>query len=140
MFQSSFATASSDPCSLWGFSLGRPFRVDSEEVTVKRLPRSATLADFERWTDSFTTSTATSSLPSVSERSGESSYLVVEQWVSFCEELAPLVRILLVITSLSFVVEADTKQLRMRKDLKNGSPRTLSAINKPLVELARSYT
>ncbi|KAK5351976.1 hypothetical protein LTS03_003743 [Exophiala xenobiotica] len=84
---------------LWGFSLGRPFRVDSEEITVKRSPRTGSLTDSERWTDSLTTSTATSPLPSVSERSRESSYLVVEQWVSFCEELAPLVRTLLAIAA-----------------------------------------
>ena len=80
--------------------MGRPFRVDSEEVTVKRLPRTRTLTDVERWTDSLTTSTTTSSLPSVSQKSDESLYLVAEQWVSFCEELAPLVRILSAIAAL----------------------------------------
>ncbi|KAK5049316.1 hypothetical protein LTR84_004245 [Exophiala bonariae] len=79
---------------LWSFSLGRPFRVDSEEVTVKRLPRARSSTNSERCIDSLISSAMISPPIEVSQNGNETLYLVVEQWVSFCEQLAPLVRIL----------------------------------------------
>lgn len=89
--------------SLWSFSFGRPFRVDSEEVTVK-LPASAskysataTVPATQRIAQSAGNHLSATTILESSETfetSAELSYLVLEQWVFLCELLAPLMRVL----------------------------------------------
>ncbi|OQU97220.1 Fungal specific transcription factor domain-containing protein isoform 2 [Cladophialophora immunda] len=78
---------------IWSFSLGRPFRVDSEELTVKRLG-STLLSHSDSLALWPTTSSTASPLSHTSQRLKSLSCLVLEQWVYFCEELAPLIRVL----------------------------------------------
>ena len=77
---------------LWSFSLGRPFRVDSEELTVER-PGASVQRSLGRWaanSDFATTTTVDLDL----QPEDHVSELVVAQWVSLCDELAPLIRVL----------------------------------------------
>ena len=83
---------SPDFVSLLSFSLGRPFRADSEEVTVKK-PGQASDSTCETWI-AYPTASANSLVDTSPQRTGDPLNLVAEQWVSLCEALAPLIRVL----------------------------------------------
>lgn len=91
--------------SFWSFSFGRPFRVDSEEITVKSIPTipSSNLSAQVRASESGSLANAASAQSSASlASSDELSDLVLHQWVLLCEQLAPLIRILYELTKSAF--------------------------------------
>ncbi|RDW91790.1 hypothetical protein BP5796_01184 [Coleophoma crateriformis] len=79
---------------LWSFSLGRPFRIDGEEITVAR-PGVGSQAVSGTWTAYTNASSGADALVDEERQMcGNTSSLVTAQWVSLCVELAPLFRVL----------------------------------------------
>lgn len=78
---------------LWSFSLGRPFRVDSEELTIKPPGSSTPLGSVPLGTTAPILYNS-SAIQRTSEGSNDIAELVASQWVALCDELAPLVRVL----------------------------------------------
>lgn len=79
--------------SLSSFSLGRPFRVDSEEITVAKPNTSPNNSYSDLHWINYPAETAASD----TSQPDQATSLVSAQWVSLCEELAPLVRVLSVL-------------------------------------------
>lgn len=78
---------------LWSFTLGRPFRVDSEELSVKP-PSGTSLSAPDTWDKYTSASSAMSSGQHGFSTEGGVAGLVAEQWVSLCGQLAPFIRVL----------------------------------------------
>lgn len=73
--------AEADQCSsLSSFHLGRPFRIDSEEVTVLTPYRAAIHRSEE------------SERGNLDESQQDGNMLILREWVYLCETLVPLIR------------------------------------------------
>jgi hypothetical protein len=81
---------------LWSFSLGRPFRVDSEEITVARPNSTAAFAVNNAWIQ-YPANPTELAINEATQPDNDMTSLVASQWVSLCEELAPLIRVLYVV-------------------------------------------